>query len=73
MLVLIMSVLRRKVLKVLFASEEQKTKSSLSLSLLSVVLFLSRFFFLRVVRTRSERVRDGSLHFSPLEQQRKEF
>ena len=52
----------------------RRTKDKIiSLSLLSVVLFLSRFFFLRVVRTRSERVRDGSLHFSPLEQQRKEF
>ena len=72
MLVLIMSVLRRKVLKVLFASEEQKTKSSLSLSSVCGSFFVA-LFFLRVVRTRSERVRDGSLHFSPLEQQRKEF
>jgi hypothetical protein len=56
------------------ASEEQKDKI-ISLSLLCLWFFFCRaFFFVRVSeRERSERFRDGSLHSSPLEQQREEF
>ena len=64
----------RKVLKVLFGGLNRRTKTKSSLSLFCLWFFFCRaFFFAFFVRTRRERFRDGSLHSSPLEQQRKEF
>ena len=64
--------LRRKVLKVLFASEEQR-QNHLSLSSVCGSFFVA-LFFLRVVRTRGANAFAMVRYtYSPLEQQREEF
>ena len=52
----------------------RRTKDKIiSLSSVCGSFFVALFFFACCPNERSERFRDGSLHSSPLEQQRKEF